>query len=160
MMLKLKKTKDIINLTGLLVVAFILIASVGTEYMLEPLNTIMKVNPVPRYYFPIFFLVGVIIPILAWFINYRDRLTNELLRSYLFLLLCQIILEIVFVITTNKGMGVFIGFTFSIIRVVQIIQFLKNTNIRLPIRILFLVQASLWTVNIIQIITNRIIPII
>ncbi len=115
-------------------------------------------RPLPGYYFPIFMLFGLIIPIFYRY-KIRTKITDKsLIEAYLIFLFIQIINEITYVVFIGKYISVIIGFIFTMGRIVQIIlvrRYLIDSQIKKLFDLLFL----LWAANTFNIIFNRLVPL-
>lgn len=123
---------------------------------------VIKNKPLSPYYFLCFIIIGLILPITYRYLYRNKENVRQLLNDYLSILIGQILLELGFVSLTGKGVGVLIGFFYSPILVVVIMNYLWRYKYIYPIKIrLFgLLLVCLWTFNIYQIITNRLHPLL
>ena len=157
----LSTRKGLLGLSLIILLTLLLTDLLG---LLKPFEIILteRINksPLPKAYFPTFLVVGFFIPLIIRVNDSKDSLTNLILTPYLYLLFCQIITEFLFVLTIGKGMGVIIGILFSSLRIVQLRFLWFLANKRLNMKILVAIQVFLWSVNIIQITFNRLVPII
>ena len=155
------KKKDTIRV-GLLFLAVFILGSVTDIF--EDFNQLFEQiiidNPLPDYYFPAYFTLGLLFPLaLRVYIRDRSNLSN-IIDSYFVLILFQILCELVVVLLIGKGITVFVGLFFSSLRLIQLRQFLSIAkNSTLTNRFLQF-QFVLWTFNILQIIFNRLLYLI
>ena len=155
------KKKDTIRVGLLFLALFIL---VGVTDFFDDFNQLFEQiiidNPLPDYYFPAYFTLGLAFP-LALRVYMRDRLNlRNIIDSYFVLLFFQILSELVVVLLIGKGISVVVGLFFSSLRLIQLRQLLliaKNST--LTNRFLYF-QFVLWTFNILQIIFNRLLYLI
>ena len=121
---------------------------------------IIEVNPLPNYYFPIFLIIGILIPAFYYLVIKISKYEKKLLSAYLCFVFLQIISEVLFVSISGKTSAVLIGLIFSILRVFQLSLFLLKAQLRINLRILIFLELILWSFNILQISINRVIPLI
>ena len=144
--------KGIFRVSLLMILTLLLTDVVG---LLRPFEIILTArieeSPLPKVYFPIFILLGLLIPLIIKFKNIKNNRINLVISPYLYLLLAQILTELFFVVIIGKGMGVIIGLLFSSLRIVQLRYFWILINNRINLKILVVIQLILWSVNIIQI---------
>ena len=155
------KKKDTI-FVGLLFLAVFILA--GLTDFFDDLNQLFDQiiidNPLPDYYFPAYFTLGLLFPLaLRVYMRERSNLSN-IIDSYFLLLFFQILCELVVVLLIGKGISVVVGLFFSSLRLIQLRQFLSITkNTRWTNKFLHF-QLVLWTFNILQIIFNRLLYLI
>ena len=153
----MKENKSVALLSLLLFLSFGLAGIFGI--MTETNNlliTIIDEKPLPKPYFPVFFVVGLIIPVIfLLFARNRSHL-KIVIYPYLILLAGQILTEISLVFLLGKGIGVLIGLVFSAIRVIQIKQLLSIVERHDLIKFFLYIEFLLWTFNVVQIFFNRI----
>ena len=156
---QLNQSKKILLVNVILLCLFAIIAGVGLlDLTEESLSSVIEKRPLPKAYFPCFFILGFLYPLLLRLFHRNKSHIREFLDSYLILLGGQILSEILLVVMIGKGLGVIPGLIFSILRLVQLRQ--ENEKVlHLNYFTLFIrIQFILWAINIIQITTNRIIP--
>ncbi len=143
------------NITLLIILILGILSVLGLlENFYNSLDIIIKENPLPYYYFPIYVLFGLIIPLILRLLKSRNRSWVKPLDQYLIFLSLQIITEILFVLQLGKSSGVIVGFVYSLGRSAQII-FLINQSSNIGIRFFLNGLAILWIANIVQIVINR-----
>ncbi len=124
------------------------------------LTTRIDNHPLPRIYFPIFIGIGLFLPLIQRILKYKEYFERRCLDLYLYLLLWQIINELVLVVLIGKWIGVLVGLIFTIARLFQLRTLLKEAVCFRQTRIILLMSLFLWLSNIIQILFNRIIPVL
>ena len=157
----MERSTRVILLSFILFLGFVLAALLGVfNDISQSLNIIIQQKPLPKIYFPIFFLIGLVIP-LIYFLLFRDRTYVRLIiNPYLILLSGQILIELVLVNLLDKWIGVIIGFVFSVLRVIQIRRLSPLSNGSIMMQLFLNVELSLWSFNTLHISLNRIWPLI
>ena len=151
------ESKNVVFLSLIIFLSFGLAGILGimTEVS-NLLTTIIEEKSLSKSYFPVFFLLGLIIPLIYLFFA-RNRIgVRIVIYPYLILLAGQILTEISLVLFLGKGIGVLIGLVFSSARLIQIKQLLLLAKRSRPIQIFLYIQFLLWTFNVVQISLNRI----
>ena len=127
--------------------------------ILQPLAAqlvmVMRVHPLPSWYFPLFVLLGSFLPLSFRFVRSHDRIVTTLLDPYLILLLGQVVSEVVLVWLAGKGAGVIVGFWFTLLRVFQLHQLHAYAKPRSCIRLLLFLELVLWSINALHILCRR-----
>ncbi len=160
---------NIIKETNTLNILYFNIINIGLLFLLNCLDylqiidqafqTIIDEKPLPGYYFIIFAILTVLLPVIIRLFNNSNNISiKRILDQYLILLASQIIMEIFVVILIGKGTAVLIGFIYSISRVYQLNKLLEIGIYKTSIKSFLKFQLILWLINILQIIINRIIP--
>ncbi len=156
----MKENKSVALLSLLLFLSFGLAGIFGI--MTETNNlliTIIDEKPLPKPYFPVFFVVGLIIPVIfLLFARNRSHL-KIVIYPYLILLAGQILTEISLVFLLGKGIGVLIGLVFSTARLIQIKQLLFLAERSKLMKLFLYMQFLLWIFNVVQISLNRVYPL-
>ncbi len=139
----------------------ILIGSQGLLYSIsDSFVSIIERIPLSSYYFLFFLTIGILVPLYVKLTNLKNDIYSSVLDPYLVLILSQILFEILFVNFIGKGVGVLIGLIFSTLRVVQLFILQSSIKKFKMLKRLTLILIILWIVNIIQIFTNRLLPLI
>ncbi len=155
-------SNDKLFISNLLILSsFIIFALAGGWNFLErALSEIIQERPLPKIYFPIFFAFGLLMPVLISLINRSQKSVQTIFEPYLILLAGQIITEISLVLLVGKGMGVIVGLVFSLLRLIQLQILLPFSKGLKAVNYILYVQILLWSLNVAQIIFNRMIPLI
>ncbi len=148
--------KTSIILSCILFVSF----TIGILFPLEiALDKIISLNPLPKYYFPLFLLIGLILPVVIRIENNKKHPFREPLNSYLILLVAQILNEITYTLIIGKATSVIVGFLFTLCRLSQIRKIIIRTKEN-GLKRLFSLLLILWSINIFNIFFNRLLPLI
>ena len=123
------------------------------------LTTIIEEKSLPKSYFPVFFVLGLIIPMIYLFFDRNRTGVRIVIYPYLILLAGQILTEISLVFLLGKGIGVLIGLVFSTARLIQIKQLLCLCERSKLMHSFLYIEFLLWTFNAAQIVINRIYPL-
>ena len=151
------KQKNVIHVGLTLFTGFLLIGMTGIFDDLNQLcNQVIENNPLPKYYFHVYFVLGLILPILFRFYSRKRTTLNHIFDSYLILFFFQIVSELVVVLLIGKGISVLVGLVFSCLRVIQLKQFLSISKESRFINRFLYFQLTLWSFNVLQILLNRI----
>ncbi len=115
-------------------------------------------KPLPKSYFLFYFILTILTPYLYKLIFLK---TNEkhFLDNYFKFLMSQIIVEIACFLIIGKGFTVLIGLSYSFLRVIQLKKLIYSVN-KKDIKTLLIILVVLWSYNVIQILFNRILPLI
>jgi len=124
----------------------------------EGLESIIEVKELSNYYFLFFLIFGLLLPIYLRLFVVSRSYSKLILDPYLLLMVAQIINEICFVFLLGKGLGVLIGYLFSIIRLIQLKQLFPDCNGSKIMQLFVIFEVIIWTYNIGQISFNRILP--
>ncbi len=151
------KTKKTSLLIGLLFFSiFYIFALIGLlDDLNQILNQVISSRPLPKYYFTVYVSLGLLLPLILRLVNTKLKILRDIVDSYILLLLSQILTEVVLVLSIGKGIGVLIGLVFSALRVVQLQQLLSMLKRFNFINIFLYFELFLWTINILQIVFNR-----
>ncbi len=141
------------------VVSLVVLVAAACTGVLKPLEArlvlVMAAHPLPTWYFPTFLLLGSLLPLLVRLLRRRDQALRRLLDPYLILLAGQIATEVVLVLLAGKGLGVVVGFWFTLMRLWQLLQ-LRINAARMPgVQMLFTLELVLWAVNALHIVLRR-----
>lgn len=141
----------------------LVLAAVALSGALHPLEAqlrgVMRSQPLPPGYFQVFMLGGTLVPLALrlWF--RRVSLVITLLDPYLILLLGQILSEILLVLLVGPGLGVIVGFWFTLLRLLQLMR-LRPRAAALPwLQVLLSAELLLWLVNAAHILLRRLLPL-
>ncbi len=160
-MSKLKSLPEIkINLLPIFLISCIFIT--GNLLKVNTLMiSVMEKRPLPTLYFPIFFIICLMIPLISRYVYKANKQTINLLDSYLKLLISQILMEVTFVLLIGKGLGVIIGFLYSILLVLTLVNSVRKNRLKfpLPIKMLIVILIFMWGSNVYQIMYNRFVPL-
>ncbi|WP_320667379.1 hypothetical protein [Prochlorococcus sp. MIT 1307] len=141
--------------------AFILLAALGIlNEPNEAIELIMQQRPLPKLYFPTFFVLGLILPIAYRLFAVSQILKSLVISPYLILMFGQIFSELILIILVGKGIGVIIGFIFTGLRLIQLSQFFRLSYRSLILNSFLVIQMLIWIINMIHISLNRLIPLI
>ena len=146
-------TKIALKWNFILILGFIVLAITGklNETSLS-LTNIIEENPLPKFYFPIFFIIGVLIPLALRLLHNNRLFIKSIIDPYLILLFSQIITEIALVLYVGKGSAVIVGFAFTFIRLLQLKKLLYLSRGSNLICAFLYFQLVFWSFNILQII--------
>ena len=154
---KEKLIKDSIIKSLIISAGFFLAGLIGIlTYPERVLEEIILGNPLPKYYFPLFLILGLIVPLI---LRAKYKSNSELklgLDPYFILLFTQIINEIIYSIFIGRSVSIIIGFVFTLVRIEQLFKILSNVSIR-RIRGFFIFILILWSINLLSIIFNRLV---
>ena len=152
--------KNISLLNIVVVLALVFSHQSNSLFNLEKsLSILIETNQLPIYYFPFFIIVGLIVPIFLSLTRRKDLRFLIAINLYLYLMFSQIILEIVFTILLGKGLGVIIGLIYTLARLYQLQGLPSAAGPKNKFNVYFIILFILWSVNLIQISYNRIIPL-
>ncbi len=158
---KLNETKNILLFSIIILFFISLIKNTSwVAYLENILSNRMDSNPLPAIYFPTFVFIGLLYPITYLVLNRKEQATKRVIYPYLLLFATQVSLEIVFVFAIGKGMGTVVGLIFSIARLFQLNSFDKSFIRLNGLNRLINIEILLWSINIVQISFNRLIPIL
>ena len=155
-----KQEKYILS-AWLFFIIFFIVISTGYfgSYELS-ISEIIINKPLPKLYFPFFFVFSLLLPIFSLIKLSKFKLEKELIKYYLKFLGIQIIFEIIFLLISGKGATVIVGLIFSMLRLIQLFEFISIRNVLKSLKLIFVLQFSIWSYNIMQITLNRIIPLV
>ena len=158
--LSIRESKSVALLSLILFVGFGLAGIFGIMTEVNNLLiTIIEDKSLPKLYFLLFFVVGLIVPVIYLFFARNRPYVRTVIYPYLILLAGQILTEISLVFLLGKGIGVLIGLVFSATRVIQIKQLLSIVERHNLIKFFLYIEFLLWTFNAVQIVLNRIYPL-
>ncbi len=156
-MFQIKKKSNILIISLFIFSTFLLTSLIG---LLDTINinieNIIDNRPLSGSYFLFYLVFGIIIPIIIRFYS-KDRAILRSIDTYMLLIYSQIFTEIVLVILVGKGIGVLIGFTFSMLRLIQVFDILNSNNFNLYFELYMKFIFIIWLINILQITMNRLI---
>ena len=142
----------------------VIFVALGVLGQLNELDAILKIiiekKPLPGYYFPIYLLIGLCIPVLLRFSRIKRIYREYLIDPYLILLFFQILTELILVCLIGKGIAVIVGFVFSLARLIQIGKLLNLSKAFNYMSFFLYIQFVLWTLNIVNIIFSRLLNIV
>ena len=159
-MLLRKKKNSFLTGFALLTIFYLLTASGILNEFNDLLNQTIVKRGLPRYYFPIYFSFGLLMPLILRFCKSSRTDLKVFIDPYLILLFFQIITEVILVLQVGKGIGVIVGLVFSILRLFQLKQLLLLKKDFKIINIFLYFQLVIWTFNVVQIVFNRMVPLI
>ncbi len=142
------------------IILFILYLSGILEKLSRQLTLVIEIQPVSKIYFSIFILLSLIVPLIYKISIKLNEQNIKILNSYLLFLLAQIVTEVSFILILDKGVAVIVGLLFSVVRLFHIVSSLKLIRLNKSFSILMKSILILWTINIVQILANRIIPLL
>ncbi len=152
---------EVLKLNIIFLLFLVSISSIeSTNQIINKLTTLINQRPLPAWYFPIFFLVGALFPLIIRVIYRKRLIVQKILDPYLILLAGQIVSEAVLVSLSDKGAGVIVGAIFTAARILQLLDlFAISKGDRLIHAFLYL-ELTIWIINLIQIFSNRIIVLL
>jgi hypothetical protein len=113
-----------------------------------------------RLRYPALVLVGILLPVLALIIRQRDIVVRRCLEPYLLLLLGQLLTLIAAEALMGEGLMVWVGFIYTLLRILQLIGILLMANSSSPhlrrlfdlrrkrwLRDLLIIELGLWGLN-------------
>jgi hypothetical protein len=124
------------------------------------LRMVMRSRPLPSGYFQVFIVAGTLLPLALRVMCRRNSLVTAVFDPYLILLLGQIICEVLMVLLVGPGLGVVVGFWFTILRLFQLLQLRSQAIAITWLQILLTAEWLLWMTNAIQILLRRFIPLV
>ncbi len=124
------------------------------------LRMVMRSRPLPSGYFQVFIVAGTLLPLALRVMCRRNSLVTAVFDPYLILLLGQIICEVLMVFLVGPGLGVVVGFWFTILRLFQLLQLRSQAIAITWLQILLTAEWLLWMTNAIQILLRRFIPLV
>ncbi len=156
--LDLTRNKDI-SVTSIIIILtlFVLSATKWGEGVNNSILEVIKTRPISQFYFPTFVLIGFVLPIIVKLYFLSNREVSRVIDPYLILFFWQIFGEIVLVIVYGNSLGLTTGFTFSLLRVIQIMKLIRVLCKNIFLRIFLITQCTIWTFNCLHIVLNRII---
>ncbi len=160
MLINLKNNISTTRLALALLTIFLIISNtVITDDIHILLSNIIENDPNNKVYFPLYVILGLILPIILRLKSNDFKIRSKLLDSYLILLSSQILTELLLVPSKGKGIGFIIGMIFTLFRLNQLILF-KQTNSCLRIENLFIhSMIAIWGYNLLHIVLYRLIPL-
>jgi hypothetical protein len=159
--LSLRRTAGVLRLDGLLLAALLLPAALGLLAPLEQsLRAVMAARPLTPLWFPLFMLLGTLLPLVVRLAQRREPRVRQVLDPYLLLLAGQIVSELAVVLAGGRGLGVLVGMTFTVVRLAQLLR-LRPLAAGLPwLHGLLLLELVLWGANALQMLLNRWLPLL
>jgi hypothetical protein len=124
------------------------------------LRMVMRSRPLPSGYFQVFIVAGTLLPLALRVMCRRNSLVTAVFDPYLILLLGQIICEVLMVLLVGPGLGVVVGFWFTILRLFQLLQLRSQAIAITWLQILLTAEWLLWMTNAIQILLRRFFPLV
>ncbi len=159
--MSLRETNIILKINILVLIILVMVSLMGVFDNVESrLVEIMTNTPLPNGYFQFFIIIGFSLPMLIRVIYRKHDKVRQLLGPYLWLLIGQILTEILLVLIVGKGLGVIVGLLFSVIRLIQINEFIHIQNIPYSLNMFFKALFLLWGTNVMHILVNRIYPLV
>ncbi len=154
--------KKIISILGASIsILLLLLGSLGwLDITEQEFRSIMIAKPLPKLYFLSFIGFGLIVPFSIKYLEKNKSLADKVIDPYLLLLGWQILAELILVKIVGKGLGVLVGFIFSSIRIFQLMQLLSILKTDKLIKKIILMLLFLWSLNVFQIVINRIVPFV
>lgn len=159
--LSLQRPAGVLRLDLLLLAALLLPAALGLLAPLEAgLRAVMAARPLTKLWFPLFIVVGTLLPLLLRLVRRHDPRVRQVLNPYLLLLAGQIVSEVAVVLVGGRGLGVLVGMAFTMVRLAQLLR-LRPLAAGLPwLRALVLLELLLWGANALQMLLNRWLPLL
>ena len=124
------------------------------------LRMVMRSRPLPSGYFQVFIVAGTLLPLVLRTVFRRNVLVSGLLDPYLILLLGQIICELLMVLLVGPGLGVVVGFWFTVLRLLQLLQLRAQASAITWLQVVLTAEWLLWMTNAIQILVRRFLPLV
>ena len=124
------------------------------------LRMVMRSRPLPSGYFQVFIVAGTLLPLVLRTVFRRNVLVGGLLDPYLILLLGQIICELLMVLLVGPGLGVVVGFWFTVLRLLQLLQLRAQASAITWLQVVLTAEWLLWMTNAIQILVRRFLPLV
>ncbi len=154
-------SKEVVKINLILFSITLILLCIGSlDSIISNLSNLIEKSPLPNWHFGIFIIFGLIFPISLRILKRSDLTSRKALDPYLILLLGQILTEIILISISSKGAGVIVGLLFTVTRLVQIRNLLFLFRAQLLIKTFLSIQLLLWMINLINIIGNRMIPLI
>jgi hypothetical protein len=110
--------------------------------------------------YPVLISLGILAPLLAWFLRQKDRVVRCCLEPYLLLLLAQVVTLFLADALMGEGLVIWVGFIYTLLRLLQLVElfwlsrskdprFVKRFNLRSRpwLRDLLRLQLVLWGLN-------------
>ena len=110
--------------------------------------------------YPVLISLGILAPLLAWFLRQKDRVVRCCLEPYLLLLLAQMVTLFLADALMGEGLAIWVGFIYTLLRLLQLLElfwlsrsqdprFVKRFNLRSRpwLRELLRLQLVLWGLN-------------
>jgi hypothetical protein len=105
-------------------------------------------------------LLGALLPVVARLVRPRTRAAREVLDPFLWFLAGQLACEVAVVLLGGKGLAALVGLVFSLLRLLQLRQLWPITASIVWLQALLLLQTVVWGANTLQIVLNRIWPLL
>jgi hypothetical protein len=114
-------------------------------------------RPLPSGYLGVFLLLGALLPLLLRLLGRARPAVRQLLDPYLVLLAGQVVSEAILVLAGGVALGVVVGSVFTLLRLGQLLGLAVLLGPRLGgrLRVLLVGLSLLWTLNLLQLVTNR-----
>ncbi len=110
--------------------------------------------------YPVLISLGILAPLLAWFLRQKDRVVRCCLEPYLLLLLAQTVTLFLADALMGEGLAIWVGFIYTLLRLLQLLELfwlsrsqdprlVKRFNLRSRpwLRELLRLQLVLWGLN-------------
>ncbi len=157
----LQQPGGVLRLNLLLVLVLLVPAAAGVFAPLEAaLREVMLRRPLPPFWFPLFIGVGALLPLLLRLLGRHQPAVRRVLNPYLLLLAGQIVAEVVVVLVGGKGLGVLVGWLFTLVRLAQLGRLWPHAAAPAWLRLLLLLELGLWGLNAAQMLANRWLPLL
>jgi len=146
----------VVRLSGLVLLVLLVPAALGWLHSLEVgLVAAMQRAPLPKLTMPAFILLGALLPLGLRVGQRRVDAVRLVLDPYLLLLLGQLTSEVLVVLAGGKGLGVLVGMTFTLLRLVQLRQLWPLARSGARLRPLLRLLVVLWGWNAAQMLIWR-----
>jgi len=138
----------------------LLAISGALQGLVAALMVVMAEHPLPRWYFLIFISLGSVLPLIWRLRARRQALVRRILDPYLIVLAGQMLSEILLVLLAGKGMGVVVGFCFTVVRLAQILTLRPLALGARGMLMLLNLELVLWSFNLGHILLRRFLPLL